>query len=332
MPTLVHDGRPVIELTLICEYLDEAFPTPRLIPAEAGQRARMRLWSKAVDEGLFEGITEISFSAMFRERMQNMPADLREPRFRNIGDPRRRDRFISTYELGVKSPYVLYAIAAYERAFKSLEETLAEGGPWILGDDPTLADINLMPLVARLDYLRPARRMDRLPAAGLRGGPASGSGRASSGDSTNSSPKPNSRKWQSTGLSIRADVAARLEEARRLHARRGWMRLRGRGKEHLSPRPEETPMTDYWLSKLFFDLQQDSELASEFRSNMNNVLDRYEIKPEIRKAVLEDDVATIAPLVNAYLLRFYFQIRGMPEPEFIARLNALNERKGSVHG
>lgn len=153
VPTLVHDGRPVIESTLICEYLDDAFPNPRLIPAEAGQRARMRLWSKAVDEGLHEGITEISFSAMFRERMRNMPADLREARFRNIGDPRRRDRFKSTYELGVKSPYVLYAIAAYERAFKSLEETLAEGGAWILGADPTLADINLMPYVARLDYL-----------------------------------------------------------------------------------------------------------------------------------------------------------------------------------
>jgi len=153
VPTLVHDGRPVIESTLICEYLDDAFPAPRLIPADAGERARMRLWSKAVDEGLHEGITEISFSAMFRERMRNMPADLRETRFRNIGDPRRRDRFKSTYELGVKSPYVLHAIAAYERAFKSLEETLAEGGPWILGAAPTLADINLMPYVARLDYL-----------------------------------------------------------------------------------------------------------------------------------------------------------------------------------
>jgi hypothetical protein len=91
-------------------------------------------------------------------------------------------------------------------------------------------------------------------------------------------------------------------------------------------------MTDYWLSKMFFDLQHDPKLASEFRSDMTAVLDRYEIKPDVRKAVLEDDVGTIAPLVNAYLLRFYFQIRGMPEAEFIARLNALNERKGSVHG
>ena len=91
-------------------------------------------------------------------------------------------------------------------------------------------------------------------------------------------------------------------------------------------------MTDYWVSKLFFDLQQDAKLAAEFRTDMAAVIARYEIKPEIRKALLEDDVAAIAPLVNAYLLRFYFQIRGMPEAEFIARLHAIQERKESAHG
>ena len=78
---------------------------------------------------------------------------MREARFRNIGDPRRRDRFKSTYELGERSPFVLYAVGAYEKAFTMLEATLADGGPWILGDSPTLADINLMPYVARLNYL-----------------------------------------------------------------------------------------------------------------------------------------------------------------------------------
>lgn len=91
-------------------------------------------------------------------------------------------------------------------------------------------------------------------------------------------------------------------------------------------------MTDYWLSKLFFDLQHDPKLAAEFRASMPAVLDRYEIKPEVRKAVLADDVDTIAPLVNPYLLRFYFQIRGMPEAEFIERLHALQPEKGSIHG
>ncbi len=105
----------MIESTLICEYLDETFPPPpRLIPADPWLQSRMRLWSKMVDEGLHEGVGEISFSAMFRQRMKNMSEALREKRFRNVGDPRRRDRCKSTYEYGVQSPFVLHGVAAYE--------------------------------------------------------------------------------------------------------------------------------------------------------------------------------------------------------------------------
>lgn len=156
VPTLVHNGKPVIESTLICEYIDQTFPQPpKLIPADPWLQSRMRLWSKAVDEGLFEGISEISFSAMFRERMRTMPEETRQKRFRNVGDPRRTDRAKSSYEFGVDTPFVVHAVAAYERAFKMLEDTLADtGGPWLLGAEPSLADINLMPFAARLDNLR----------------------------------------------------------------------------------------------------------------------------------------------------------------------------------
>jgi glutathione S-transferase len=153
VPTLVHDGKAIIESTLICEYLDDVFPDPPLVPKAPAERARMRIWPKFVDEGLFDGVADFSFSAMFRERMKSMTPEMREKRFRNIGDPRRRDRRVSTYELGVQSPYVRHSIAAYESAFRLLEQTLADGGPWIMGARPTLADIALMPFCARLDYL-----------------------------------------------------------------------------------------------------------------------------------------------------------------------------------
>lgn len=153
VPTLVHDGAPIIESTLICEYLEDAFPLPALVPEDPLERARMRLWSKAVDEGLHEGVTEISFSAMFREAMRSMPEAQRQTRFRNVGDPRRRDRFMSTYELGVDSPYVTWAVGAFEKAFANLEQTLESGSEWILASGFSLADINLVPYVARLDYL-----------------------------------------------------------------------------------------------------------------------------------------------------------------------------------
>lgn len=153
VPAMIHDGKAIIESTLICEYLDDVYPNPQLIPQDAYLRTQMRLWSKMVDEGLHEGISEISFSAMFRERLKNSTQEEREVRFRNIGDPRRRDRFKSTYELGTQSPFVLYAVANYYKAFKSMEKALDGHGPWLLGEKLSLADINMMPYVARLYYL-----------------------------------------------------------------------------------------------------------------------------------------------------------------------------------
>ncbi len=153
VPTLVHDGTPVIESTLICEYLDDVFPDPPLRPAAPAELSAMRVWAKTVDEGLHAGITAISFSAMFRERMRGMTDEQRARRWRNIGDPARSDRDRSVYEHGVESPYVYNAIAAYESAFEKLEKTLSHGGPWVMGDAFTIADIVLAPYMARLGYL-----------------------------------------------------------------------------------------------------------------------------------------------------------------------------------
>jgi glutathione S-transferase len=155
VPALVHDGKVITESTLICEYLDDTFPEPRLIPTAPYDRALMRKWSKAVDESLFEATRELSFSAMFRERMRGMSDAQREARFTNVGDPNKRARFMSTYELGVESPYVFQAIANYETAFRDMEKALSkDSGGWLAGDALSLADINMMPFVARLAYLQ----------------------------------------------------------------------------------------------------------------------------------------------------------------------------------
>lgn len=155
VPALIHDGAVVTESTLICEYLDDTFPEPRLIPASPRERTLMRKWSKLVDEALFEATRELSFSAMFRERMRAMTDAQREARFTNVGDPGKRARFISTYELGVESPYVFQAIAAFEGAFRDMEKALAQSSSgWLVGSSMTLADINMMPFVARLAYLQ----------------------------------------------------------------------------------------------------------------------------------------------------------------------------------
>jgi hypothetical protein len=78
-------------------------------------------------------------------------------------------------------------------------------------------------------------------------------------------------------------------------------------------------MTDYWLSKLFFDLQSPT-LAAEFRADRDSILARYPLAPEVRAAVAEGNVPFLAQRTNAYLLRYYFFATGMKDPEFIQRL------------
>ena len=52
VPTLVHDGQPIPESQVILEYLEDAFPERPLRPRDLVERARMRLWTKRIDEGL----------------------------------------------------------------------------------------------------------------------------------------------------------------------------------------------------------------------------------------------------------------------------------------
>ena len=78
-------------------------------------------------------------------------------------------------------------------------------------------------------------------------------------------------------------------------------------------------MRDYWLSKLFFDLQSPA-LASEFRRDSAAVVGRYPLAPEVREAIGRNDVPFLAQRTNAYLLRYYFFAVGMKDDEFIRRL------------
>ena len=153
VPTLIHDKSSIIESTLICEYLDELSKENKLTPDTPLGRTQMRSWSKTVDEGLHDGVADISFSAMFRERMRRMPDNLRQERFENVGDPKRYDRGKTTFDVGVKSPFVKYAVYAFEAAFEKIEKDLSDGRNWLIKEQYSLADLGLTPYLARLEYL-----------------------------------------------------------------------------------------------------------------------------------------------------------------------------------
>jgi hypothetical protein len=70
-----------------------------------------------------------------------------------------------------------------------------------------------------------------------------------------------------------------------------------------------------------YDLQN-PELRAQFRSDPETVVARYPLQPDVRRAVLDVDIPRLAPLVNAYLLRFYCGYVGMSEAAFIASVRA----------
>ena len=93
-------------------------------------------------------------------------------------------------------------------------------------------------------------------------------------------------------------------------------------------------MTDYWLSKFIFDLQKPGAIP-EYRADRRKVIARYPLAPEVVEALLNDDVAFLAPRINAYLLRYYFGFAGMNDEKFLAALHAMQKdalQKEASHG
>jgi glutathione S-transferase len=69
VPTLVDGGRPVIESSIICEYLEDAYPEIRLCPEGLHERADMRFWMKHVDNKLHPSCGAIQWPLIMRDKL-----------------------------------------------------------------------------------------------------------------------------------------------------------------------------------------------------------------------------------------------------------------------
>src|ERR1700689_600564 len=70
VPTLVDDGVPIIESSVICEYLDEKYPQNPLVPSNLLERARMRAWTHYIEEVAVGAIRVPSFNRAFLYRFE----------------------------------------------------------------------------------------------------------------------------------------------------------------------------------------------------------------------------------------------------------------------
>jgi glutathione S-transferase len=68
VPTLVDGDDVIIDSSVICEYLDERYPAPRLTPADVAQRAKMRAWMRYFEEVPTAAVRVPSFNMGFLPR------------------------------------------------------------------------------------------------------------------------------------------------------------------------------------------------------------------------------------------------------------------------
>ena len=162
VPAVVHDGAPIIESTVVNEYLDDAFPGTPLRPADPAARARMRLWTKQLDEGVHFATGVISLATAFRHQFSHYTPEELDAHIARIPDPARRERHRVVVAEGIDAPMFAPAIRRYDRLLSDMEAALADA-PWFAGDAYSLADIAYTPYLTRLDHLRYLGMLDRRP-------------------------------------------------------------------------------------------------------------------------------------------------------------------------
>lgn len=120
-------GKPLIESTVICEYLDEVYDNtdkygPSLLPEDAYQRARCRIWIDFVGSRIVPS---------FYRLLQHQP----------------------------EKPYTVEeARSELLNHLKTFTKEMQEGGPWFLGDRFSMVDVSIAPWILRLfliDHYKP---------------------------------------------------------------------------------------------------------------------------------------------------------------------------------
>lgn len=153
VPTLLHDGRVITESSVICQYLDDVFPSPRLLPHDPYQRAQARMWLKIFDDVAHPAIRKASFELLYRPLLSGRPQGEVEGLLAAHPNAERAQAFRSA----LARPADPLVVEDSKRVFKSLiarlHASLPNDDDWLAGREFSLADVAMAPFVERLDHL-----------------------------------------------------------------------------------------------------------------------------------------------------------------------------------
>jgi glutathione S-transferase len=161
VPTLVHDGRPIVESTAIIEYLEDAFPEPSLRPEDPYEREQMQFWMNWSDNTGYAAVYIPTWDKLSRPVASKLSDEDLEKILSRVPTRERRERWRSVAREGFSEKEFEAAYEKMERTFEKMQAALSKG-PWLAGKTYSLADIAMIPFVERMidlrsEALRPAR-------------------------------------------------------------------------------------------------------------------------------------------------------------------------------
>ena len=162
VPTVVHDGKVVIESTVIMHYVDEAFDGAPLMPADPLERAQVRMMEKLMDEYVHVSCMTITFATANRASLARLKPEEMEAELAKAPDAKRAEIKRQVAAQGLDAPPVAEALRVQATLLDRIEAAMPRG-PYLAGSSWSLADAAATPYVWRLDKLKLARMWDRRP-------------------------------------------------------------------------------------------------------------------------------------------------------------------------
>ena len=153
VPTLVHDGRPVIDSSVICEYLQEIAPDrgTALMPATPFERARVRGWLRYIEEVPTAAIRVPSFNGLFLNGWRMMSDDARTRYIEST--PLRKGHYRRFGSDGFSKDLVDESTERLRQTVARIDAAIARG-PWLAGEQISLADLCVLPTIVRMSDIR----------------------------------------------------------------------------------------------------------------------------------------------------------------------------------
>lgn len=162
VPALVDDGFIVVESTVINEYLADLYGKGALIPADARGRARMRWWTRQLDEDIHAAVGTMSQVISFRHQYLATGEENLSRILAAIPDESRREFKRTAFKTGIDNPALPMAVRRANKLLGDMDAALA-ASEWLAGDAISLADTDLLSYVVRVEQLAMAMMFEDRP-------------------------------------------------------------------------------------------------------------------------------------------------------------------------